>query len=440
MGNIVKRQRRFFTSRETLLALALAISFAPAAGWAQLKAIGDGEAKGPPPRLGVLPEDADLDPFIIETMRSRALPAYFRGNPYQLVETLAAMLPKVDDEELVRCNGVLASQGLPTVDQMLIESRLNLVTQRSTAVAKPPGRHELLVVIPAIKARIDEVLSDAIGHVVLQEKLPNTGSLSEYENLFWRIHVLEQKLTTARRLSSFGKQLQLRARRYVRRAGPRDQAVYKTDFSINATQLDDLAQELDERKIELRTQRLAFAHRQLHATTDLREKMEAAYAAGLDGSLLTEFFKGVNDRLAGGETVEFRRPALGNELLEDEVQRLIEESKKTAGDVAEKGHLLFTGMHWWLRGRYGRGSEGGGLLKPKSATRSLHDMFRLYMPEELYDLDRKADGSSVQAPIDRRHHYIWAFEPRRVVSKQYNHISKATFNRDTTKTTLSYFY
>jgi len=66
-------------------------------------------------------------------------------------------------------------------------------------------------------------------------------------------------------------------------------------------------------------------------------------------------------------------------------------------------------------------------------------MFRLYMPEQLYGFD-KSQASQLQAPIDRRHHYVWAFEPRRIVKQQYNDTSTITNDTATSKTTLKYFY
>ena len=43
---------------------------------------------------------------------------------------------------------------------------------------------------------------------------------------------------------------------------------------------------------------------------------------------------------------------------------------REALDLLEKSRLLYTGLHWWLRGRYGKGTDGFGLLKSPAAMKS----------------------------------------------------------------------
>ena len=67
-------------------------------------------------------------------------------------------------------------------------------------------------------------------------------------------------------------------------------------------------------------------------------------------------------------------------------------------------------------------------------------MFQLFMPEQLYNPDAEQQSALARAPMDRRHHYIWAFEPRRLVNQHFNDKSEVVVRNATSKTTLQYFY
>ena len=89
------------------------------------------------------------------------------------------------------------------------------------------------------------------------------------------------------------------------------------------------------------------------------------------------------------------------------------------------------GLQWWLRGRYGRGPEGFGLLKSELALASPQAQMMLYMPPET----PRPNDSSTTDPVpqyDRRHHYIWMFEYRRVNLSQEQRMTTTGETRKTT--------
>ena len=101
--------------------------------------------------------------------------------------------------------------------------------------------------------------------------------------------------------------------------------------------------------------------------------------------------------------------------LVEKIRNAISVGRNAAGDdLITKSRLLFTGLHWWYRGRYDSSSEGNGLLKPKQALSSPQLMFTLYMPTETpVPTDSSLPGKSIPQ-VDRRHHYLWNFETRTI--------------------------
>jgi len=75
-------------------------------------------------------------------------------------------------------------------------------------------------------------------------------------------------------------------------------------------------------------------------------------------------------------------------------------------------------MFWWYRGRYGTGTAVYGLAKSEEAAAVPAAQFALYMPP-----DRELEPSDPTKVLrfdestpryDRRHHYWWAWEDRRL--------------------------
>ena len=123
------------------------------------------------------------------------------------------------------------------------------------------------------------------------------------------------------------------------------------------------------------------------------------------------------------------------------LQALVQLARESAGDLVTKSRLLYRGLHWWLRGRYGLGPDGFGLLKSVEALSSPLAQFPLYMPAGMpTPSDPTETGYSVPR-FDRRHHYIWMYEYR-VLRRHFASASrKLGGNRTvTSRTTFDQFY
>jgi hypothetical protein len=187
----------------------------------------------------------------------------------------------------------------------------------------------------------------------------------------------------------------------------------------------------------------------------LKERFQAAFVLDLDGEELAGFFarlrpasasiaskdepskktadakdraKRTDDPAADlaaatGSVVRFRQ-SLNDPQLAETIREQVKRGQQLAGkDFLEKSRLLFTGLHWWFRGRYGMGTDGNGLLKSKLALTSPDAQFGLYMPKEVPKPTDPRQGGKQVPSVDRRHHYIWQFETRTI---------QTSFNSSTT--------
>ncbi len=175
----------------------------------------------------------------------------------------------------------------------------------------------------------------------------------------------------------------------------------------------------------------------------------------LDGALLAEFFAkpGVADALDN--------PALADPELPDRIAQLTAAGRSTAGKMTAQSHLFFEGLHWWLRGRFGRGPDGGGLLKSPLAARDERAAFGLEMPQRFpaprrgadatlandastsYDQDYPSPDDGIRPDYERRHHYVWTYEYRKLLKSYDEHSQSKTTARDdqvTQRVKLSTFY
>ena len=73
---------------------------------------------------------------------------------------------------------------------------------------------------------------------------------------------------------------------------------------------------------------------------------------------------------------------------------------------------FFTGLHWWIRGRYGKGVAANGLLKGEHVKQNPAAGFALSMPRNrTLPTDPFAEDNSERSPyVARRHENTWSWE------------------------------
>jgi hypothetical protein len=339
--------------------------------------------------------------------------AYFQGNPLGVLEALSPLIAKVSEVKIPLVDQALTAQQVPVSAKLLGDARLIVVEQGLTTRLARVEARESRIVLPRLHDRIATILTYAGQHGVMVDPLVEPDTAAEYDQVFWSMHGLENKLLTAKRIAQYAGQL---ARTYPRplvdKISDAERHSITANYAELAADIDRALDNLAEREAELRIRRLAAARAILENPELTPERIIAAFTADVDGRLLVDFF----DRAKKSNRV-FTRLALQPPHVDDRVAAEAQRARELAGDLTHKANLLFFGLHWWFRGRYGLGSDIEGLAKSPAAIRSPQAQFALIMPTSVpKPTDPAAKTSQDQVPkFDRRHYYWWAWEDRRVL-------------------------
>ena len=370
-------------------------------------------------------------------LSEQLIPAHEQGNPLAVLQALSPIVAKLDDARIEAVDAFLAEQSIPPIGELLANARLTLVEQNLARSLPKPEPRELVLTIKGLSAKIEETLADAAKHPAFDAEQPKPKNLKEYEELFWQMHVLDNRLASATRIGTYAVSLAEAGKSLPKQnLSEAQQSVLNTDFARLQGELLKTRKRLAARDFDFRVQRLAYASEVLTSSKDLQERILAAFVLDLDGEQLARQLNltdlvpaanaedDANTKAAAAADafapIEERQAVatISSEQAEaaDKVRKAITQGRKAAGDdLLRKSRMVFTGLHWWYRGRYGSGSDGNGLLKNKLALASPQAMFGLYMPKET---PKPTDPTSLvgkQTPqIDRRHHYLWQFETRQI--------------------------
>ncbi len=382
---------------------------------------------------------ADLTKKQIKILETEFWPAWNIGNTQGILESLNRVVRSMDAKQLKELDELLVDRKIPSSSQLLLESRLMLLRQGMGKKLPRPGQQEMLSTLGFIDDDVSSQLDAAHRLNEALDLLTENTSFETFESLLWDTHVTTQKLESSARLVEYAVDLLKKSQRTKWKDLKTDQKeLLNRDFVAIAEELETLKQNLREHEVVARIKRLTHAKNVLGS--DLSERKSqflAAWSASQDALVIQEALQ------AAGKKPEFEHPLLQNEQLHKDVKLLAERAQEMASEeLLVKSRLLFEGMHWWYRGRYGMGTDGYGLLKSPAAVKDEAAYFALLMPETPPTPTPAGASRHDQIPeFDRRHNYIWAWEYRTLErfnhSYQYNHDGK---NEITQQTKLSRFY
>lgn len=293
-----------------------------------------------------------------------------------------------------------------------------------SATTLPP--QDAVVLLASLKTQIEKTLADGNEHPAFDKTVPRT--LDDFEKLFWTMHVFTNQMTSVGRFFDYAQGLKATARKYKPRKNDKtDVTVLQTDWPGLKTDIAELWQRFAERDRDLRVARLYLADKVMTESNDIAERMLAALQLDLDGDLLPKLLAKDKNYPAYQTT---------------KVKEAVDHARTMAGrDFIQKSRWLFTALQWWVRGRYGMATAGGGLLKDPAALKSSNVMFGLIMPIRTPVPTAPNAGQPVPF-VDRRHHYLWELEPRQISrdAKSTSTYNKQFVTVSTTITHLSHFY
>ena len=137
----------------------------------------------------------------------RAAHAYFSGNTPSVLEGLVKLVARLDDDQFMAAEAILAGRRMPDVKTLLTRARLTAVRYGQPAQLTVAGAREVVLVLPELQRQVDTILDEVLDEPIMQDPLPQPNLLTEFEKLFWDAHVLENRLQSAAATAGYTQQL-----------------------------------------------------------------------------------------------------------------------------------------------------------------------------------------------------------------------------------------
>jgi hypothetical protein len=361
----------------------------------------------PPPAAA-----ARLTPRELQTI-SAASWAYFHGDSQAVLEKLSPIVAKANDEKIGLVDKALAEQGAPGSERLLFGARMALLQQSIDTKKLPkPGERETVRLLRMLGEQVEGVLTQVEKNPAQDRSAADIEDLEEFDSRLWSLHVAENRLAAADRLVESMKEFSRSfPRGQIAKLSADDRRIVTADHKALGDRVAEASRARQEREIEVRINRLHLARRILENPELTNERFMAAFTADLDARLIRDYFEQTKKQGRAPASERLKDSQTANQISDDSAR-----ARKLAGSLTAKAQLFFEGLHWWMRGRYGLGPEVGGLAKSRAALRSAAGQFALAMPETTPSpRDPAWVTESEGVPrFERRHHYLWAWEDRRL--------------------------
>lgn len=338
------------------------------------------------------------------------VPAYIDGDLLTTANLATQLISSTQAKDRKRIDAELQRNGALTLAELSVTSRMELIRTGYVGRIAHPTEEEIGLLLQAVS---DEIAKQ-LGKMKALVDSEGGTNLEELEDHLWRIHVSKNQIASVLRLCERGVQMAHFNRSNLgdKEGAERDAA--RQTFQNQAGQATEVLHNADERAILMRIKRIDLAEKVLQSSQDFEERLQAAWIGDLDGPIVQEYFENV----VRGRIVPTKKLSVPG--MSESAQANVRELRDLAGpELLAKSRHFFVGLHWWQRGRYGAGPHGFGLVKDQTALVSGERLFGLYMPTVMptptspYD-----DGYQIPA-VDRRHHYVWMFEYRRLFSRDF---------------------
>ena len=360
-------------------------------------------------------ESKPLSKKIIRQVVEVVVPAIKSGNEIAFLNASMGLIESSSPENLAAIDELCREQGVETLQKYFADLVLAKTSEGIDPSSALSDLNMSKVVFDGVLRQMEEFEKSLADHVVMEEPLVVPSDFQESEEVFWEIHVLHNEFDNVARKVELGHAILRHHEKKLRRKNEGELLAEK--LATREEQLTDKYNQIAERAADLRLQRFNSAHAALSdpaSKEDFELMLTSAMSLEQDGSVLTAFLedKGVDS----GKVPS--RDSLKVEGLREQVETMLVSGRKSAGDVAVKANLFRNGLHYWLRGRYGAGSEVGGLVKAEGATQSAVAMEMLYMPKDMKKPISMFHSEEETTPgYERRHYYTWAAEYRPVTKE-----------------------
>jgi len=333
----------------------------------------------------------------------RLIPAYRTGNLEIVVFSGAIIVNQVGGTVNAEIDEYLAAQGIEALGVVLASSRFSLLVQNK--VVKPAAtKKELLITVPHFQAEVEKVISGELRPAIMKAvdgAAVKPTEFVEFERALWDLHVYKNDLVNLGRTAEMaGRTAQLVLQNA--RLNAVERKTLSFDFQAVRQIIEAEAEKRLTREMSLRERRIELALGILGDSKSLKARLQAAFAMDQDVKIIRAFVEQQRKGNFAGVPV----PKLG------ELEGSVAIARGTHRELFRSADQLYTGLHWWLRGRYGKGIAANGLLKGEHVKKVPASGFALRMPRDRAKAsDPFAVENELASPyVGRRHEYIWSWE------------------------------
>ena len=333
----------------------------------------------------------------------RLIPAYRTGNLEIVVFSAAMIVNQVGGTVNAEIDEYLAGEGIEALGVVLASSRFSLLVQNK--VVKPAAtKKELLITVPHFQAEVEKVISGELRPAIMKA---DDGAVAiptefvEFERALWDLHVYKNDLINLGRTAEMaGRTVQIVLQNA--RLSAVERMTLSFDFQAVRQIIEAEAEKRLTREMSLRERRIELALGILGDSKSLKARLQAAFAMDQDVKIIRAFVEQQRKGNFAGVPV----PKLG------ELEGSVAIARGTHRELFRSADQLYTGLHWWLRGRYGKGIAANGLLKGEHVKKVPASGFALRMPRDRAKAsDPFAVENELASPyVGRRHEYIWSWE------------------------------
>lgn len=402
----------------------------------------------------------DLPRKMKQALDNKIFPLLKLGADGYFYNEFGRILSKATPEQAEEIDRYAKSLQLESPLDKFVEVKLKRIEQGIDAVGAKMKLSEAVFLIGGINKRLKEFIATANAHPFMQDPVEVSENWKDARDQFWDAHVVKNEFLNNSVILAFGDGILEPVKTAAKNS--KDEHTLNTlgEFANLSDSFGETYQDLDERTSEARLIRFERSAETILEDNSFEDKFVAAMSLQIDAESLIPYLQ---------KNLILNRPRLKQQGLANQLTVKMHELLAAEPTIIEKSHLLRTGLHWWLRGRYGHGVEHGGLMKSKSifllpknvrrltgAANSLmnYEMLNaLYMPRkrpkpefELTLLKPAAAGD--RSPLySRRHYYTWAIEKRPIIttvkkSTSSRTVGSSTHSRVTSQSTTSgkFFY
>lgn len=337
------------------------------------------------------------------------IPALLNSNDMAFIHAVADLVSDYPPEMVGEIEEYCESKQLGSLKQQFTEKLIAAVMQGMRSDARKFSPELVDFASSGMLDVVESELQDFKIHRINDDPLTLPSDWAKNEKLFWDAHVWRNRFQNIKQLVEFAKLIQAPLLKKAVELDHDDKIDrYRKPFFVEKT-VQSQYQNLLEREAELRLLALSQAEEILRTSDDNFERLNAAFALEMHGGELDLFFR-------EHEGKELEREKLNEADIGEKCGALVASGRKHGKKIIEKAMLLRIGAHWWFRGRYGKSTMVGGLLKPPAAMQKEAAMFGLFMPKDRPNAIGYVDSESGEETqgYDRRHHYTWGVERQEV--------------------------